>query len=126
MIDISKKIKDLRLEKNLTQKDVAKVLNIATNTLSQFENNKGRPSLEVLTAMALFFEVSLDYLVGIEDDIYSVTVSTGQLTDQLPNDEQRLLYAYRKLEKIDKDKLIDDAEYFARRSNQNSNLKNRA
>lgn len=114
MIDISKRIKELRLEKNLKQKDVAMHLNIATNTLSQFENNKGRPSLEVLSAMADFFEVSLDYLVGREDDFGNVIVS-GQTSDRLTEKEERLLTAFNKLSEIEKNKLIYDAEFFAER-----------
>lgn len=114
MIDISKRIKELRLEKNLKQKDVAKHLNIATNTLSQFENNKGRPSLEVLTAMANYFGVSLDYLVGREDDFGNVVVP-GQTSDQLSAKEKRLLKAFSSLSEIEKEKLIDDAEFYALR-----------
>lgn len=90
MIDISVKIKDLRLEKNLKQKDVAKMLHIATNTLSQFENNKGRPSLEVLSAMADFYGCSIDYLVGRDDDYSAPTFYTS-------SEEQELIKAYRQL-----------------------------
>ena len=114
MIDISKRIKELRLEKNLKQKDVAKHLNIATNTLSQFENNKGRPSLEVLSAMADFFEVSIDYLIGREDDFGNIVVP-GQSTDQLTAKEKRLLKAFGSLPDIEKNKLIEDAEFYALR-----------
>ena len=114
MIDISEKIKELRIEKNLKQKDVAKALNIATNTLSQFENNKGRPSLEVLTGIADFFEVSIDYLVGREDDFGNVVVA-GQTSDQLTQKEKRLLQAFSSLPELEQNKLISDAEFYALR-----------
>ena len=105
MIDISNKIKDLRLEKNLKQKEVAKELNIATNTLSQFENNKGRPSLEVISAMADFFDCSIDYLVGRDDDYQ--TGSSGQSTDQtLSKDEKTMLDAFRTLGPFEREAIL--------------------
>ena len=105
MIDISTKIKDLRLEKNLKQKDVAKELNIATNTLSQFENNKGRPSLEVLSLMADFFGCSIDYLVGREDDFGNVTVQNVE-NATLTKDEQTLLKCFDKLGPFEREAIL--------------------
>lgn len=48
-------IRDLRLERNLMQKELASKIHIAPNTLSQFEKGKARPSYEVLLALANFF-----------------------------------------------------------------------
>ena len=94
MIDISNKIKELRLERNLKQKEVASALHIATNTLSQFENNKGRPSLEVLTLMADFFNVTVDYLIGREDEFGNVlNFNDGMLSSE----EKTLLNLYSKI-----------------------------
>ena len=68
MIDISTKLKELRVEKDLTQEEAAQYLNIARNTLSQFETGKARPSYEVLVSAADLFSVSVDYLLGREDN----------------------------------------------------------
>ena len=67
MIDIGSKLKELRTEKGLKQIDVSKSINIARNTLSQFENCIARPSYEVLVLLADFFDVSTDYLLGREE-----------------------------------------------------------
>ena len=104
MIDISTKLRDLRLEKNLKQKEVAKALNIATNTLSQFENNKGRPSLDVLLAFADFFGCSIDYLVGREDDFGNVSVSSNP--SDLSKDEKTLLERFRKLGPFERESIL--------------------
>ena len=105
MIDISKKIKELRIEKKLKQKDVASSINIATNTLSQFENNNGRPSLEVLTLLADFFNVSLDYLVGREDDFGNIVVSSG-VPAELSGQEKELLENFNKLNIFERDAIL--------------------
>ncbi len=114
MIDISNKIKALRLEKNLKQKEVASAINIATNTLSQFENNKGRPSLEVLTSLADFFEVSVDYLIGRADDFGNVNVVTNGA--ELTKDEKTLLDCFDKLGPFERDAILIQIKALARKS----------
>ncbi len=109
MIDISHKLRELRLEKNLKQKDVARALNIATNTLSQFESNNGRPSLDVLFAIADFFDVSVDYLIGRTEECDVPVTSAPSLTEK----EKRLLKAFMQLSDVAQSKLIEDAEFYA-------------
>ena len=116
MIDISKKIKDLRLEKGLKQKDVASAINIATNTLSQFENNKGRPSLEVLSLLADFFEVSVDYLIGREDDFGNVVVQNAGDIKNLSLNEEELLEAYKHLNFFEQDSILVQVKALAHKN----------
>lgn len=114
MIDISRKIKDLRLEKNLKQKDVATAINIATNTLSQFENNKGRPSLEVLYLLADFFNVSIDYLVGREDDFGNVVIKKEPtLPGGLSEKEIKLLELFNSVSLFAQDGILYQLEALA-------------
>ncbi|WP_251548844.1 helix-turn-helix domain-containing protein [Pumilibacter intestinalis] len=68
MIDIGNKIKDLRNELQLSQKQIAEMLNIAQNTFSQIETNTRQPSLELLIKIAKLFQVSTDYILGLEDE----------------------------------------------------------
>ena len=68
MIVLSSQLARLRREKKLMLKDVAVRVGIAANTLCQFEKGRARPSLEVLCALADFYEVSLDMLVrGLDE-----------------------------------------------------------
>ena len=87
------KIRELRLEKGLLQKELAEKIHIASNTLSQFESGKANPSYDVLIALADFFEVSTDYLLGREDDFGNVTVYKA---DTLSEEEQKIIDALRK------------------------------
>lgn len=61
------KLKELRNERNLTQRDIASFLNIRQQSYLRYEQNTGEPSLETLVNIAKFFEVSTDYLLGLED-----------------------------------------------------------
>ena len=63
------RIRNLRVDKNLTQNDIAKILNIAQNSYSQYElGERGIPT-ETLSAIADFHGTSIDYLVGKTDVI---------------------------------------------------------
>ena len=100
-MSIGKKIRELRLEHNLLQRELAKEIHIAPNTLSQFETGQANPSYEVLSLIADFFQCSTDYLLGREDDFGNVVVQTEK-PDPLPQDEQDLLETYRKLDNLNK------------------------
>ncbi len=57
-------IKYLREKNNLSQKELANILNIANSTLSQYESGDRVPSDDIKIKIADYFNVSLDYLLG--------------------------------------------------------------
>ena len=64
MCELSAQFKKVRLEKGLTQKQVAAALGITEQAYQRYEYGKTVPSALVLIALADYFDVSLDYLVG--------------------------------------------------------------
>lgn len=66
-IKLGQKLKELREEKGLTQKETAKRLNLNSVTYLRYEKAQREPSLCTLVDIAKFFEVSVDYLLGIEE-----------------------------------------------------------
>ena len=65
---LSAQFKKVRLEKGLTQKQVAAALGITEQAYQRYEYGKTVPSALVLIALSDYFDVSLDYLVGRSDD----------------------------------------------------------
>lgn len=63
----SERLKTLRKEKKLTQKELAEQIGIKRNSYSDWENNKTSPSFENLVKLADLFEVSLDWLFGRDE-----------------------------------------------------------
>lgn len=61
------RIKELRKEKHLTQSQVAEVLGIDQRVYSNYETGKREILSRHLIALAKFYEISLDYLVGLSD-----------------------------------------------------------
>ncbi|MFW6377585.1 MAG: helix-turn-helix domain-containing protein [bacterium] len=60
----NKRLKQLRKENNLTQKELSEILNIGESTLSHYENKDREPNFDTLIKIADLFDVSLDYLLG--------------------------------------------------------------
>jgi len=64
---LSKRLKALRQENNLLQKDIAKKLNISTSAYGFYEQGKRTPDLETVLKLAEIFDVTIDYLLGRND-----------------------------------------------------------
>ena len=67
MAKFSERLKELRLEKNLTQTAVAKATELSQNAIAQWESEKRVPNANAVITLARFFGVSADYLLGEED-----------------------------------------------------------
>ena len=61
------RIKDLREDSNLTQKDVAEYLHVRQNTYSQYENEQRQLPISALIALARFYKTSTDYILELTD-----------------------------------------------------------
>lgn len=69
MNKFSTRLKDLRIEKGLSQKDLEKELEgkITATAIGYWELNKRVPNLDAVIMLAQYFCVSLDYIAGLED-----------------------------------------------------------
>lgn len=62
------RIRSLRVDSELTQQQVAEYLKVKQNTYSQYEIGVLNYPLEVVAKLALFYNTSMDYLVGLTDN----------------------------------------------------------
>jgi len=60
-------LKELRKSNNITQVELAKMLNLTQSSVSEWENEISRPEYENLIKLADIFDVSLDELMGRKD-----------------------------------------------------------
>lgn len=67
MAKIHERIREERIKKDINQPELAKMLNISKQTVSNWENGKRTPDIDTLETLAKFFDVSTDYLLGISD-----------------------------------------------------------
>ncbi len=67
MINMGQKLKFLRKENGLTQKQIAERIGLAVSAVSSYESGARYPSYEVLVKLARIYHVSTDYLMGLTD-----------------------------------------------------------
>ena len=59
------RLKDLREDSDIKQRDIADFLHIKQNTYSQYENEQRQLPIDVLISLAKFYNVSTDYILGL-------------------------------------------------------------
>lgn len=95
-------LKNLRTEKNITQKDLAKYLGVSDRSVGYYETGKRTPPPDIIKKIADYFNVSVDYLLGrtnirnpyvikidskdkadsLADEIIKILVETGEITEE--------------------------------------------
>lgn len=91
------KLKELRNKENLTQKDLAQMLNVGISTYLGYEKETSEPTIETLVKLANYYGVTMDYLIGRD-----FKNELGYLNDS----EKELLNAFRQLKPINQIKII--------------------
>ncbi len=92
---------ELRTEKKLSQRDVAKLFNISQGTYNNWENGKTQPSIEQLVSIADYFDVSLDYLLG-RNDYEQYANANNMKSDRL----RKMISLFNNLDEADQDALL--------------------
>lgn len=112
---VGEKIKQLRKDNKITQTELGKVLNVEKSTISMYENNNTQPPIQTLSAIAKYFNVSTDYLLGnetptlTEKDEKDIAKSMERLKDQLKN-SQGLMFDGEPLDEETKSLLLEELE----------------
>ena len=65
---IYRRIRDLREDADMTQTEIADILNISQRTYSRYENDERAIPVEILSQLADFHKTSIDYLIGHTDE----------------------------------------------------------
>lgn len=82
--NLSTKLKELRIDNKLTQKQVSEILDISPSVISGYETGERTPSAEVLLALSYLYKCSTDYLLGKDNTVpNSFLDTTGLTTEQI-------------------------------------------
>ena len=63
-----KRLRILRKQNQKTQADIATILHVSQNTYSDYENGKINVPISILKKLAVYYQVSIDFLVGLTDN----------------------------------------------------------
>ncbi|MCL2569920.1 MAG: helix-turn-helix domain-containing protein [Firmicutes bacterium] len=64
--NFGKILREIRNDKEIGQADLGRILNVANNTISSWERGNSQPTIEQLRAIAIFFNINGNYLLGLE------------------------------------------------------------
>lgn len=105
MVNFPHKLKELRKSHNLKQIEVAKAIGVESYTVGNWETNRSEPSIEDLSKLADYFQVSVDYLIGRADDFGNITVRLSE-DAALTRTESELLIHFKKLSPVEQDIML--------------------
>jgi len=112
----SQRLIDLRKSRNLTQSEMAKILDVARTTYSSYEQGRRMPDADIQNRIADYFDVTLDYLHGRKKTPqWATKEDLIQLDHELKTSAPM---SYNGVELNDEDKVIIDElieEYFWKR-----------
>ena len=77
--ELAENIKRLRLQKNLTQTELGKRIGVTTSSIASYESQDRLPSIAVLIKLSAEFNVSIEYLLGINKNN---TIDVSELSDK--------------------------------------------
>ena len=87
IIDLSVRLRQLRLDKRLRQDQVARLVGVSKGAISAYETDIRQPSYDVLIRLANLYRVSTDYLLGRQDvrmlDISGLTAAEASVISDL-------------------------------------------
>lgn len=83
-----KRIKDLRVDADLTIAELAEKLDISARTISRYEKGISEPTVSVLIKLCLIYNVSIDYICGIKD---TTEITEKGIKEKLTNATENLL-----------------------------------
>lgn len=92
------RIKELRIEKGLTQSQLAELLGVNQTAAGKYERGELEPNFSTLIKLSQIFEVSIDFLIGHSDDLGVISISPHkEKAAELSPDELHLLEVFRGL-----------------------------
>ena len=90
-----KVLKDLRTESGLTQLQFAQAIGTSQKNISRWELGETEPSAYYLKKIAEFYQITTDYILGVEDDLGHKSYDTTN--NAVTPEERKILNAYRLL-----------------------------
>ena len=104
---MNNRIRELRLEKRITQLQLSIELEMTQETISAYEHNRHLPSVSALMRMSEIFDASMDYIMGLSN-VRHIMLDSNDSSER--KQLSRLLYYYNRLGSKNKARLLAYAE----------------
>ena len=90
---LGERLQELRTSQNLSQKEVARILDVSYSVISNYESGERTPSLEKLVALARLYHCSNDYLLGFDSKHETTSLNISMLSAEQKRLLQKFLYS---------------------------------
>ncbi len=100
LYDISEKLKNLRVNKGLTQKQLGEFIGLSKGTVSNYERGAKLPTIETLKILATYFNVPSDYLLGIDEDSNIEPDNLINISEFSEENKKFILYTLKHLNRV--------------------------
>lgn len=116
------RLKQLRTDAGMTQRDIAQMLGVDRTTYVKYENGSSDPSTATLIRLADYFGVTVDYLIGHDVSQPARVVSTPKVSDS----DLELLKKFHALNDVDRARILNmlDFDYRAAISQESAKSSN--
>lgn len=81
MAQLGERLSELREDRGLTQLQLSKILHISNSSISAYETGERAPNIDTLIAFSQYFDVTTDYLLGLDSNSLSPSVLLEELAD---------------------------------------------
>ena len=102
---VASRLKSLRSERGLTQRELADSLGISTSAITMYENGRRIPKYDILETIADYFNVDMNYLYGVSD------VRNASLLSYIDSKRQEILSNLTTLDLTDVERVLDYTIY---------------
>ncbi len=94
-----RRLKALRQKYGVSQQALGEAIGVSQQSVNKYENHGVEPDIQMLIAIADYFQTSVDYLIGHSEIDHKIEVLHSH---DLNEDEERLIHAWRKLNEKEK------------------------
>ena len=108
------KIKELRIENNLTQAELGQLIGVNQSAVGKYEREELEPNIDALVKISQIFGCTVDYLIGREDDFGNVISSPS---NNLTENERKLLSAFSSLGPFEQETILIQISALAKTKN---------
>jgi len=102
MSKFPERLKDLRKTRGINQTELSAYLNYGYTAIANYESGRNEPAIDTLSKIAEYFDVTVDYLIGKEDD--------PKRMDGISKPEAELIMSFRTMDNEDKKILLEMAK----------------
>lgn len=103
------RLKELRQKHGVSQHALGEAIGVTQQSVNKYENHGVEPDIQILIAIADYFQTSVDYLIGHSDIDHKIEVLHSC---DLNEEEGRLIHAWRKLTEKEKASIFSILENF--------------